>query len=121
MWTYHISTGVMLDKNGKQVAKGYSGKGSHKNVVADTHIVNEGPLPIGIYKINAPRTSAKTGPYAMDLTPDANNKMFGRGSFQIHGDSVKNPGTASSGCIIMPRNIRELIWNSNDHDIEVKA
>lgn len=121
MWTYHITSGEMLDKNGKRVATGYSGKGKHKNVVADTAVVGEGPLPVGHYTINAPRTSQKTGPYAMDLSPAKENQMFGRSAFQIHGDSVKNPGTASSGCIIMPRNIRELIWNSGDHELEVKA
>lgn len=121
MWTYHITSGEMLDKNGKRVATGYSGKGDHKNKVTDTNIVGEGPLPIGLYSIGQPRTSPKTGQYAMDLTPHKENEMFGRAAFQIHGDSLRAPGTASSGCIIMPRLIRELIWNSGDHEIEVKA
>lgn len=120
MWVFKIRTGEMYHNNTK-VATGYSGKGKYKNDPAFTDIPNEGPLPVGNYTIGAPRTSTKTGPYAMDLTPNAANKMNGRSAFQIHGDSIKNPGTASSGCIIMPRNIRELIWNSGDRDLSVIA
>lgn len=121
MWKYEQSTGRMYDKTGKLVATGYAGKGEHKNKHADQNLVGVGPLPVGKYVITAPRTSAQTGPYAMPLDPNKDNVMFGRSSFQIHGDSIKAPGTASSGCIIMPRNIRELIWNSGDHDLEVVA
>ncbi|AWY08461.1 hypothetical protein HOT49_gp193 [Erwinia phage vB_EamM_Alexandra] len=119
MWKYEQSTGRLSDKNGKVVATGYAGKGEHKNKPASQNIVGTGPLPQGRYTINAPRTSQKTGPYAMDLTPAKENVMFGRASFQIHGDSIKAPGTASSGCIIMPRNIRELVWSSGDRELEV--
>lgn len=121
MWKYEQTTGRLTNSAGKLVATGYAGKGVHKNKHESQHIVGEGPLPVGRYRINAPRTSKKTGPYAMDLTPAAENVMFGRSAFQMHGDSIKAPGTASSGCIIMPRNIRELVWNSGDHEIEVVA
>jgi hypothetical protein len=33
----------------------------------------------------------------------------GRTLFRIHGDSVKQPGEASSGCIILGRTLREAI------------
>jgi len=38
--------------------------------------------------------------------------MFGRSNFLIHGDSVVHPGTASEGCIIAARYIREDIAKS---------
>jgi hypothetical protein len=47
--------------------------------------------------------------------------MFGRDGFLIHGDSVEHPGTASHGCIIMSRAIREAIAQSDDHELNVVA
>lgn len=121
MWIYKQSTGELFDANHQLIARGYAGKGDHKNRPEDQHVPNMGPLPQGRYTLNEPRTSAKTGPYAMDLTPHKENNMFGRSSFQMHGDSIKAPGTASSGCIIMPRNIRELVWRSGDRELQVIA
>jgi hypothetical protein len=45
--------------------------------------------------------------------------MFGRSGFLIHGDSIIRPGTASRGCIILAREIREQIAASGDADLEV--
>src|SRR6266850_4122660 len=53
------------------------------------------------------------------LTPDASNQMFGRTAFLIHGDSVVEPGTASRGCIIMSRGIRNEVAPSGDHVLTV--
>jgi hypothetical protein len=47
--------------------------------------------------------------------------MFGRSGFLMHGDNIRLPGTASEGCIILPRDLREAIWNSADHTLEVIA
>ncbi len=52
------------------------------------------------------------------LTPRGHTAL-GRTSFQIHGDSINAPGEASSGCIIMPRMVRERIWRSNDRLLKV--
>jgi len=59
------------------------------------------------------------GPYVLPLTPSLNNQMFGRSGFLIHGDSVVNPGTASEGCIILPRAVRQQIWGAGDHVLQV--
>jgi len=45
--------------------------------------------------------------------------MFGRRGFLIHGDSKLHPGTASKGCIILPRWARELIVKDGVDTIEV--
>ncbi len=123
-WIWDQSAG-RLSLNGDVVSRGYSGKGRGKNNPALQNVVGVGPLPRGRYRIGAPRTSQRTGPYAMDLFPidatpsDTRHDATGRSAFQIHGDSVRNPGTASSGCIILPRVIRERIWKSGVHVIEV--
>lgn len=124
MWTWDQSAGT-LSRNGAVVSRGYSGKGRGKNNPALQAERGIGPLPRGRYRIGTPRTSARTGPFAMDLFPvdatpgDTRHDATGRSAFQIHGDSIKAPGTASSGCIILPRSIREMIWRSGDHVIEV--
>ena len=46
-------------------------------------------------------------PIAFPLTPDSDNNMYGRSGFMIHGDNAQND--ASQGCIIMPRDVRELL------------
>ncbi len=55
----------------------------------------------------------------LPLVPDASNNMQGRHSFQIHGDNRSMNQTASSGCIILPRKIREQIANSGDNRLVV--
>lgn len=121
MWQYKQTTGELRNAAGTVVAKGYSGKGEYKNKHEHQDVRGMGPIPVGCYTINPPHQSLKTGAYAMDLMPDSSNVMFGRDSFQMHGDSLRQPGTASSGCIIMPRAIREQVWSSLDHRIEVIA
>jgi hypothetical protein len=53
------------------------------------------------------------------LKPAASTNTFGRSGFLMHGDSTQSPGSASQGCIIMPRPVREQVWNSGDRDLKV--
>lgn len=123
-WIWDQSAGT-LSRNGQLVSRGYSGKGRGRNNPALQGVRGVGPLPRGKYRIGTPRTSQRTGPFIMDLFPidatpaDTTHDATERAAFQIHGDSVRNPGTASSGCIILPRAIREQIWRSKVHEIEV--
>ena len=119
MWTYEQATGRLLDKNGKHVATGYSGTPQYKNNPDSQELKAQGVCPRGIYDLDAPHKSARTGPYVMNMVPRPENQMFGRYAFQIHGDSIKAAGTASNGCLVFARNIREMIWNSGDHTVEV--
>lgn len=69
--------------------------------------------------------SKNVGPFAIivdavDSKPgDDRHDATGRGAFRIHGDSIRAPGTASKGCIILPRAIREKMWRSGVKDLEV--
>lgn len=67
-----------------------------------------------IYKIGNPFQHTKAGGYVLRLTADSSNNMCGRDGFLIHGDSIKNPGTASNGCIITSISDRITIHTSND-------
>ena len=107
---YSQSTGD-LKVNWVKVATGYSGYGGGKNKSSMEGVRGVGPIPKGEYEIQAPRASARTGPYVLPLVPVGHDAL-GRSDFQIHGDSRSNPGTASNGCIVVGRAIRERIWTS---------
>jgi hypothetical protein len=119
MWKFQQCDGKLFNGQGACAGSGYSGAPGYVDNPADEQLKNEGPLPVGIYTITEPYMNPKTGPYTMNLVPDPSNEMFGRGDFRIHGDSIKEPGTASEGCIVLARVLRELIWNSGDHQIQV--
>lgn len=123
-WVYEQSTGIILRPDWKTIlTKGYSGGNLGKNPEGKNNPQMQdrpgiGPLPRGKYTIGAPEMHPKLGPFALPLMPDPANEMFGRAGFFIHGDSIKHPGCASEGCIILPRWAREVIWNG-DRAIEV--
>ena len=119
MWQYEIATGRLYDDSGEVVATGYSGSGDYKNDANAQSMRNLGPIPEGLYLIGLPRNTVTHGPFVLPLEPNSENLMWGRSGFLIHGDSVVDPGSASEGCIIMPRAVREQIANSQDHDLKV--
>ncbi|HUD64672.1 MAG TPA: tlde1 domain-containing protein [Candidatus Sulfotelmatobacter sp.] len=126
MWLYEQATGKLFDQDGELVGAGYSGgncgqnpEGKNNPAMQKIHCV--GPLPIGVYTISPPEDTVTHGPFVLPLTPYPTNFMFGRSGFLIHGDSVLRPGDASEGCIIMPRAVRERIWQSHDYSLQVIA
>ncbi len=118
MWTWDQSAGT-LSQDGSIISNGYSGSGRGKNNPSLQSAVGIGPIPQGKWTIVERYDSKNVGPYALKLEPVAGTKTFGRSAFRIHGDSIKNPGTASHGCIILPRIIRTKIWTSGDRDLTV--
>lgn len=119
MWKYSQSTGILKNEAHGVSFKGYSGAPGYVNKPEHQEVKSKGVLPVGFYTIQPPRDSSRTGKNVLDLIPDPSNEMFGRSAFQIHGDSVKNPGTASNGCIIINQPHRTFIWNTGDHKLEV--
>lgn len=123
MWQWDQSKGE-LTRNGSFVSIGYSGKGRGKNNPSLQGVAGIGPIPCGMWQITDMYNSPNVGPYAirleaMDGTLNDKHDATGRGAFRIHGDSIKAPGTASRGCIILPRAIRERIWKSGDRQLKV--
>lgn len=117
MWTYTLISGRMT--NGTISGNGYSGHDPHKNDIGAQNIPNVGPIPVGKYTIGPPFTHPACGPVSMRLSPEPGNQMFDRAGFLIHGDSISRPGRASDGCIILPRDIRQQIADSDDNDLTV--
>ena len=118
MWIYSQPTGRMT-KDGLLLASGYSGNDEGKNNPNMQSVHNKGPIPVGLYTMLEPVDTDTHGPYVIRLEPDEQNEMFGRAGFLIHGDSIDHPGTASQGCIIMPRYARERLWDTGDHKLRV--
>jgi hypothetical protein len=118
-WKWDQSAGE-LSHNGTLVSRGYSGNGRGVNNPAMQDAVAVGPIPRGDWRMTALRlTGASTGPYTIVLEPEPGTDARGRSAFRIHGDNAKLDRSASHGCIILPRNVRELIWKSGDRELEV--
>ncbi len=78
---------------------------------------NIGPIPVGDYRIGPLFDDlGGKGPRVMRLTPIGANP-HGRDGFMIHGDNVTH--TASEGCIILPRAVRETIGSNEDKLLRV--
>ncbi len=114
-WNYSQSTGA-LTRDGQFVATGYSGAGTGRNNPVEQAVPNVGPIPQGRYHIGPPFNAAVQGPCVMRLTP-VGHAALGRDGFLIHGDNLTHE--ASTGCIVLPPEIREMIAASPDHDLEV--
>ena len=119
MWTYNSANGS-LSKDGVLVGTGYSGHGDGINNPSLEQVHNVGPIPRGSFTIshffNDP---GGKGPVVARLTPDEGTDTFGRGGFMIHGDNSEHDGTASHGCIVLARSLREQIATSGDTILQV--
>ena len=123
-WTYSQSTGQLTDPDGNFVINGYAGGNCGKNPEGVNNpqcesFPNIGPLPRGLYTLGIPEDNPHLGPFAIPLVPDSSNIMYARGGFFIHGDTSAMNHSASEGCIILPRQFREQMYNSQDHSLQV--
>lgn len=107
--TYIIHTQELILGN-NVLGLGYAGNGDCLNDPTKTPVKGHGPLPVGLYFVGAPEDRPQSvGEFALPLTPYATNLMFGRGSFLIHGDNKECNHTASDGCIVLARPVREAV------------
>lgn len=123
MLVYSQSTGRLTDfDGGALIGTGYSGfqEGRNNPDMQDRRAV--GPIPRGFWRIGEVYDSARVGRrtiplYKLDDSPgDDVDAVSGRSAFRIHGDNPRGDQSASRGCIILPRVVREAIINSN-HEI----
>jgi hypothetical protein len=112
-WSYQQSTGRFM-RDGVLIAVGYAGYGEGQNNPAMQHVRDTGPLPQGVWRILPPQDPVRTlGPLALPLEP-ISGEMFGRDDFLIHGESTARNRTASTGCIVLPMEVRRMIVASGD-------
>lgn len=115
MWSYDQLDGVIYH-DGRFVAQGYSGSGEGRNNPSKEAVPGVGPIPRGKYKIGKSYKHKDLGPIVMNLDPVGHDAL-GRSLFRIHGDNLTH--TASHGCIILQRPIREEIAQSGDTELTV--
>lgn len=92
-----------------RIGGGYAGRGVDRNRSDSESVKTRGPLPRGSYVIGDPRNHPVLGPLAYPLTPRNDVYTFGRSGFFIHGDNAKGDDSASYGCIVASRPVREAI------------
>ena len=116
-WTYTQKTGV-LTHDGRVIGYGYSGidAGLNNPAMEDDHGV--GPIPRGNWKIGSVYSSDHLGPMVMNLDT-VGHDAHGRSLFRMHGDNSLGNHTASHGCIIMARPIRQLVASTGDTTLVV--
>ena len=110
-YEYEQSTGLLyladFEDGRSLVARGYAGKAHGLNNPDAEHLVGIGPLPRGVWRIGAPADHPRLGAFPIPLTRA--QIPYGRSGFFIHGDNRRADNSASSGCIILPRAVREWI------------
>jgi len=118
-WSWRQAAG-RLERDGKTVAMGYSGHGEGLNNPEMEAAAGVGPIPRGRWRIGPAERHPRLGPVAMPLTPDGHD-AHGRTAFFIHGDNSRGDQSASHGCIILPRSVRQEIAAGDDRELEVLA
>jgi len=100
------------DFNRSLIGRGYSGAPDCRNKPECEGEVSKGPIPRGVWRIGRPYDHKRLGPCCVPLSPvklEAGRLEHERSGFFIHGDNSRGDGSASSGCIILPRQTRECI------------
>lgn len=112
-WTYEVISGKLLHPDGVTVSSGlYSGHGEGLNNPALEDVHDVGPIPCGIWQIGPWHDHYEDkGPVVGELHP-VGFDPHGRSGFLCHGDNSAMNHTASHGCIIAPRPVREAIRDS---------
>lgn len=122
MWTYVITTGALRNPDGETAGFGYSGFGEGLNNPAMQNVHDVGPIPEGDWTIGRFFDDpGGKGPLVAHLTPAEGTETYGRSGFMVHGDNKAMDHTASHGCIILSRNLRETLIASSDRALKVIA
>jgi hypothetical protein len=120
MWTWDQSAGE-LSRAGAVVSRGYSGNGRGLNNPAMQAARGVGPIPAGHWRFAGMAADNHTGPCSIIILPEPGTDTKGRAGFRCHGDNARLDHSASHGCIILPRAMRQAIWASGDRALQVIA
>lgn len=116
MFTYSQSTGIL--SHGEPLGKGYAGHGQGLNNPKLEMVHNLGPIPKGVWEIGVWFDDKHLGVCVAALRP-TDQEVYGRGGFFIHGDNKRMNFTASDGCIILDKTLRNAIKASGEKYIKV--
>jgi hypothetical protein len=120
MWEYHQRSGA-LARSGVIIGHGHSGHGSGLNAPDHEAEPGIGPIPRGRWRIAAfTDDHPHLGPFVAALSP-VGHAAHGRSEFFMHGDNKSGNRSASHGCIVANRALRDAIAASGDTDLMVLA
>jgi Protein of unknown function (DUF2778) len=105
---YYIREGL-ITFNGKSLGVGYSGNGVGRNNPSKTNVRAVGPIPVGKWVVGPGFQHPHLGPLSLPLTPVDPRNALGRSGFFVHGDNPKGDGSASEGCIVISRPVRNKL------------
>lgn len=118
MLTYDQKTGGLSIRN-TSVGTGYSGHGVGLDNPDKEDMQNIGPIPRGEWKVMRwDDHHGDKGPEVAVLEP-VGHDAHGRSAFLIHGDNSDANHTASHGCIIASRAIRDALRASGETELKV--
>lgn len=121
MWRW-TQTGNLFAPDGTLAGTGYSGHSEGVNNGALEAVHDVGPIPKGLWRIGPFFDDpGGKGPVVCHLTPLSGTDAHGRSGFMVHGDNAAANHTASEGCIVIPRPLREAIRDSGDSTLNVTA
>lgn len=115
-WVYSQSKGILWLREGdetKRVGIGYSGHPPYVNDAAAEALKARGPIPRGSYRVGRAFDHVRLGKLVFYLEPAPSTVMHGRSGFFIHGDNEYGDNSASHGCVILKRSVRERIAIEN--------
>lgn len=95
----------------------YSGHGPGLNNPNFEEDHDVGPIPAGKWLVGVFFDHPHLGPFVAHLSPFAATKTYGRVGFLIHGDNTEMNHSASDGCIILERPVREKMSEEKEHII----
>lgn len=119
---YSQSSGEIYELDGGfvRLGVGYSGRRQWTNQPSSDGLVGTGPIPRGRWKTSKAFTHDRLGPVCIPLAPASYlTDAKGRSGFYIHGDNSHGDRSASSGCIILGRGLRERIAALGQVDLYV--
>lgn len=118
MITYDQKTGK-ITLHSAAAGTGYSGHDAGLNNPGLEAVSNVGPIPRGEWHIDRwDEKHGDKGPIVAVLSP-VGHDAHGRSAFLIHGDNALNNHSASHGCIIANRPIREALRASGETKLMV--
>ena len=124
-WTFEQSTGKLYDPDGTYIGTGYSGGDCGRNPESVNNPDMQGThgctIPQGNYTRGQVIEGSHLGAFAIQLIPNPYNQMYGRAGFFMHGDNSEGNQSASEGCLIFPRSIRQEFHDSEDSMLNVVA
>ena len=123
-WIYHSDTAQLYAGNGILFGHCYSGNRAGLNNPAMESVHNVGPIPAGYYRVgtffddlepNPPDGLEHKGPhvcYLITVAADGCTQIappYDREGLMVHGDNKKANFSASKGCLIAARFIRDAM------------